>query len=96
MLSQLRSRPILGSSFLKPSRFSRPLSSTVSWRKEGELNKVSATVTQPKSQGASQAMRSFPSSGVFFLSFFFLSFVAIADSRVEQSVCDWVEAQRYE
>ena len=93
MLSQLRSRPILGSSFLKPSRFSRPLSSTVSWRKEGELNKVSATVTQPKSQGASQAMRSFPFSGVFFS--FFLSFVAISDSLVEQSVCDWVEAQRY-
>jgi len=72
MLSQLRSRPILGSSFLKPSGFSRPLSSTASWLKEGELNKVSATVTQPKSQGASQAMRSFPFFGVFFpfLSFF--------------------------
>jgi len=91
MLSQLRFRPFSGSSFLKPSKFSRPLSSTASWRNDGgELNKVSATVTQPKSQGASQAMRSFPFSGVLFF------FVAIADSRVEQSVCDWVEATRYE
>lgn len=67
MLSQLRFRPFSGSSFLKPSKFSRPLSSTASWRNDGgELNKVSATVTQPKSQGASQAMRSFPFSGVLF------------------------------
>ncbi|RPB02167.1 dihydroxy-acid dehydratase [Choiromyces venosus 120613-1] len=56
MLSRLRFRPSSVSSFVKPSRFSRPLSSTVSMRKDSELNKVSAAVTQPKSQGASQAM----------------------------------------
>ncbi|ROT39887.1 dihydroxy-acid dehydratase [Sodiomyces alkalinus F11] len=38
------------------SNYARSLSTTASRRADEQLNKVSATITQPKSQGASQAM----------------------------------------
>ncbi|KAF7944252.1 hypothetical protein EAE96_010654 [Botrytis aclada] len=62
MLSQLRTRA--NASLLtsrRASQYARSLSSTSSLRtssndSEPQLNKVSSTITQPKSQGASQAM----------------------------------------
>ncbi|KAH8594923.1 dihydroxy-acid/6-phosphogluconate dehydratase [Bisporella sp. PMI_857] len=57
MLSQLRTRTSALAS-KRTAQYIRSLSSTPSYRSDDEpkLNKISQTITQPKSQGASQAM----------------------------------------